>query len=328
MKRKYKILLGILLFIVVFYAVCNIIPPKKAVKENPFITNGLPMLCAHRGGAETSPENTIKAYKNVVSEYQADILETDLWLTSDNQVVLSHDSTINRTSDVEVVTGSNEKYYISDHTLKELKQFNFGYKFEINGTRPYGNLITDSNKEDREIIISENELSIVTLDELFACFYETHKEMLFIVEIKNSGEKGFIVADKIADLLNNKYPDYKNRIVVGTFNDEVEEYLKNNHSQILRGASPSAVIKFVATQVLKVNIFENQSIACLQLPLEEYGIPLTWDTYIKRAHRKNIAVQYWTINDAETMRELIEKGVDAIMTDNPALLREILNEYK
>lgn len=328
MKRKYKILLSILLFIVLFLGICNIIPPKKAVKENPFITDGLPMLCAHRGGAQTSPENTIKAYKNVVNEYQADILETDLWLTSDNEVVLNHDSTINRTSDVEEVTGSSEKYYISDHSLKELKQFNFGYKFEINGIRPYENLINETNKENREAIIQENELSIVTLDELFKCFYETNKEMLFIVEIKNSGEKGYKIADKIAELLNNKYPDYKNRIVVGTFNNEVEEYLKNNHPQILRGASPSAVIKFVATQVLKVNIFENQTIACLQLPLEEYGIPLTWDTYIKRAHRKNIAVQYWTINDAETMRMLIEKGVDAIMTDNPALLRQILNEYK
>ena len=79
---------------------------------------------------------------------------------------------------------------------------------------------------------------------------------------------------------------------------------------------------------IKVNIFENQTIACLQLPLEEYGIPLTWDTYIKRAHRKNIAVQYWTINDEKVMRELIDKDADAIMTDNPLLLKQVLDSYK
>lgn len=51
-------------------------------------------------------------------------------------------------------------------------------------------------------------------------------------------------------------------------------------------------------------------------------------TIIKRAHRRNIAVQYWTINDADEMRELIELGCDCIMTDNPELLSSVLEEYK
>jgi glycerophosphoryl diester phosphodiesterase len=42
----------------------------------------------------------------------------------------------------------------------------------------------------------------------------------------------------------------------------------------------------------------------------------------------NIAVHYWTINDEETMRTLIEKGVDGIMTDRPTLLNSILSEYR
>ena len=60
------------------------------------------------------------------------------------------------------------------------------------------------------------------------------------------------------------------------------------------------------------------------------GIPinLTWKTYIERAHRRNIAVQYWTINDADEMRFLIERDVDAIMTDDPLLLKKVLEEYK
>lgn len=327
MKKRYKILLGIVIGILSFLLVCNVIPPKKAVEENPFITDGLPLLCAHRGGSISNPENTLKAYKNSVKDYQVEILETDLWLTSDGELVLNHDSSINRTSDVEEITGSNEKYYISDHTLEELRQFNFGYKFEKDGKAPYKDLVSFDDP-NRANIIKENDLSIVTLDELFACFYETHKEMLFIVEIKNNGEKGYQAADIIENLLVNKYPDYKNRIVIGTFHDEIETYLKEEHSELFRGASPSAVIKFVATQLLKVNIFENQSIACLQLPLEEYGIDLTWNTYIRRAHRKNIAVQYWTINDEEEMHMLIEKGCDAIMTDDPELLRNVLNEYK
>ena len=57
-------------------------------------------------------------------------------------------------------------------------------------------------------------------------------------------------------------------------------------------------------------------------------LDLTWKTYIVRAHRRNIAVQYWTINDADDMRFLIERGADAIMTDDPLLLKQVLEEYK
>jgi glycerophosphoryl diester phosphodiesterase len=49
-------------------------------------------------------------------------------------------------------------------------------------------------------------------------------------------------------------------------------------------------------------------------------------TYINRAHRRNISVQYWTINDKETMRHLIKLGADVIMTDNPDLLYDVLKE--
>lgn len=46
------------------------------------------------------------------------------------------------------------------------------------------------------------------------------------------------------------------------------------------------------------------------------------------AHRRNMAVQYWTINDPDEMRMLIDLGCDCIMTDNPKLLQQILDEYR
>ena len=50
-------------------------------------------------------------------------------------------------------------------------------------------------------------------------------------------------------------------------------------------------------------------------------------TIIDRAHRRNVAVQYWTINDEAEMVQLIELGCDCIMTDNPKLLNEVLGKY-
>ena len=87
----------------------------------------------------------------------------------------------------------------------------------------------------------------------------------------------------------------------------------------------------IITQYLRVNIFDNSDFACLQIPMSyDVGIelPLNKKTLVRRAHRRNIAVQYWTINDPDEMRELIEMGVDCIMTDNPILLKQILEEYK
>lgn len=326
MKKKHKILLSILTVLLLFFLVINIIPPKKAIENNPFITEGQTMICAHRGGGANNPENSMKAFKACVYEYDVQILETDLWLTKDNQLVVSHDDSMNRTSDVEEVMGSDEEYLIEDHTLEELKQFNLGYNFEKDGNYPYRDIITDENR--RLEILKENDLSIITFDELFSQFYDDHKELLFIVEIKNPGEKGYIAADIINDLLTNKYPDYINRIVVGTFHDEITDYMSNTYPYILRGASVGDATKFIVTQLLKVNIFENQTFACLQLPEKQMGINLKWRTYIRRAHRKNIAVQYWTINDEKVMRELIEKDADAIMTDNPLLLKQVLDSYK
>ena len=70
----------------------------------------------------------------------------------------------------------------------------------------------------------------------------------------------------------------------------------------------------------------------MQIPLsydiKGINIPIESKSLVKRAHRRNIAVQYWTINDPDEMRMLIEMGVDCIMTDDPVLLAEILEEYK
>ena len=69
----------------------------------------------------------------------------------------------------------------------------------------------------------------------------------------------------------------------------------------------------------------------LQIPTSyDVGINLKLNkkTLIKRAHRRNIAVQYWTINDEEEMRELIELGCDCIMTDDPVLMKKVLEDYR
>ena len=172
-------------------------------------------------------------------------------------------------------------------------------------------------------------IQIATVDKLFEEFYESNPELMFIVEIKNSGELGY----KACEILNQtleQYPGYKDQIVVGTFHDEIEEELKTNYPELMRGAPTGTAAKFILTQYLGVNLFDNSDFACLQIPMSyDLGIKINLDkkTLINRAHRRNISVQYWTINEEEDMRKLIELGCDCIMTDNPKLLREVLQSY-
>ena len=173
-------------------------------------------------------------------------------------------------------------------------------------------------------------MQIATVEKLFEEFYQSNPDLLFIVEIKDSGERGYEACRILYETLE-KYPNYKKNIVVGTFHDEIEQELKEKYPDLLRGAPTGTAAKFVATQYLRVNLFNNSDFACLQIPMSyDVGIelPLVAKTLVKRAHRRNIAVQYWTINDADDMRTLIEMGCDCIMTDNPELLASVLEEYK
>ncbi|MBQ8289754.1 MAG: hypothetical protein IJY01_02655 [Clostridia bacterium] len=330
--RGLKITAIVLLAIAVFMLFINILPPRKNVENNPFVVGDgeLPMIAAHRGGGECNPENTLLAFREAVMTYHVDIIESDLYLTKDGHLVYNHDAYIDETCNVngdipyedmkELIKDKSKRHYIRDMTLAELKSYNFGFYFERDGERIY------RDAEDP----AELGLAIATVDELFSEFYESHPELLFIVEIKDEGERGYEATRLLNETLG-EFPAYRNRIVVGTFHDEIEAELKANYPDLYRGAPTGTAAKFIVTQLLGVNLFDGGDFACLQIPTD-YDVGITLNlargTFIRRAHRRNIAVQYWTINDEATMRELIELGCDCIMTDNPELLGRVLDEYR
>lgn len=334
--KKYKTLkiIGIILAVLLaFFVVINLIPPQKNVEENPFIVEegGLPLIAAHRGGGKNNPENTMLAFREAVRTIGVDIIESDLYLTKDGYLVYNHDAYIDETCNVNGDISLNEvkklcedeskRHYISDMTLDELKQYNFGYYFENeNGERIY------KDATDLEYM----GLQIATVDKLFEEFYKDYPDLMFIVEIKDDGERGFEACKVLYNTLES-YPNYKKQLVVGTFHDEIEKEIREKYPSLLRGAPTGSAASFILTQYLGVNIFDSGDFACLQIPMSyELGIEvgLVNRGLVERAHKRNVAVQYWTINDADDMRTLIELGCDCIMTDDPVLLQSILDEYK
>ncbi|QNG20884.1 glycerophosphodiester phosphodiesterase [Rhodococcus triatomae] len=76
-----------------------------------------PLVVAHRGASAALPEHTLAAYELALRE-GADGLECDVRLTRDGHLVCVHDRTVDRTSD-----GSG---VVSESTLAELREFNYG----------------------------------------------------------------------------------------------------------------------------------------------------------------------------------------------------------
>lgn len=334
-KQTVWIVIGsIVLTVALFFGLINLIPPKKNVQDNPFLVEKgeLPMIAAHRGGVINNPENTLLAFREAVETIGVDVIESDLYLTKDGYLVYNHDAYIDETCNVngdisldevkQLCRDKSKRHYICDMTLSQLQQYNFGYYFkDENGDRIY---------RDAENFV-ELGLQIATADQLFEMFYKSCPELLFIVEIKDGGDRGREACRVLFEVLS-QYPDYRDHVVVGTFNDEIEQELRDHYPTLLRGAPEGSAASFVITQYLGVNLFDRGDFSCLQIPLsydvKGIDVPLDKQTLIDRAHRRGVAVQYWTINDPDEMRMLIEMGVDCIMTDDPILLAQILEEYR
>lgn len=71
------------------------------------------LVIAHRADWRNACENSILAIENAI-DMGVDMIEIDLKKTSDNQLILMHDHTLDRTT-----TG---KGYVKDHTLAEIKE--------------------------------------------------------------------------------------------------------------------------------------------------------------------------------------------------------------
>jgi glycerophosphoryl diester phosphodiesterase len=66
--------------------------------------------------------------------------------------------------------------------------------------------------------------------------------------------------------------------------------------------------------------------ACVQVPSRRGLVPLVTPRFIETAHRRGLQVHVWTINDPDEMRQLLDLGVDGIMTDAPDVLKQVLDE--
>ncbi|TVR85843.1 MAG: hypothetical protein EA428_15175, partial [Spirochaetaceae bacterium] len=87
-----------------------------------------PAVIAHRGASIVAPESTWPAYE-IARDLGSDYLEADLQRTADGHIIVFHDQTLGRTSNVQEVYPDRADAEIGEFTLQELRQLDFGSWF-------------------------------------------------------------------------------------------------------------------------------------------------------------------------------------------------------
>jgi len=99
-------------------------------------------VIAHRGASSYAPENTLPAFR-LAFDMGADFIEYDLQVTKDKQLVVLHDQTLERTTNVEelfpargrIAAGDKsekKRWYVYDFTLAEIKKLDAGSWVGVN----------------------------------------------------------------------------------------------------------------------------------------------------------------------------------------------------
>ncbi|MGO9450280.1 MAG: glycerophosphodiester phosphodiesterase [Candidatus Binataceae bacterium] len=253
--------------------------------DTDFFAPSRPRVIGHRGAAGERPENTMVSFERAVAA-GALYLELDVHMTSDGEIVVSHDGNLARACDREGL--------IAQMTRVEIQAADAGYAFTVDGgaTFPFRG----------------RGVKVPRLADVLAAFTTTN----VVVEIKQT------VPNLVARLLETVDRSGARRRVMLT--SEQDEPVRE-----LRKLAPKVPTNFPYTDVAELlqamagNRPGYEALgAAIQIP-PQYG---TWQLVtpelVAFAHQLGVEVHVWTVNDEREMNELLDCGVDGIISDFPA----------
>ncbi len=264
-------------------------PGLRPRPGHPYLA-GAPHLVAHRGGSGLAPENTLEAFRSAVDDWGADILEMDVRLTADGHVVVIHDDTVDRTTD-----GSGP---VAGMTLEELQALDAGARF----TDPDG----AASFRGRGVCVPT-----------FEAILEAFPDMRLNVEAKERA----VARPLVDEILRH---GAQHRVLVAAEHERNRRDIPDYPGP--RGASRRDCLLFLATYRLPLVRRLTPRVDAFQVPEHWRGRRVVTPRLVAEAHRRNIPVHVWTVDDADDMRRLLSWGVDGIHTDRPDVLSAVLVE--
>ena len=243
-----------------------------------------PIVVAHRGFSMYAPENTIPSF--MWGKWAAaDMVELDFYTSKDGVLFCLHDGNLNRTTDVK------EKFDIENTALgnltsEQLRQLDAGkWKAPIYKGTPLPTL--------------EEALTAIQAD-----------GGITLVEHKiGSAEQCAAVLKKL---------DCVNDLVVQSFMADMQKVLPE---QITVALGPIGTRDGVKVPKEKLALDKEWVDSMLKLNVKGAA----WDSRVTKegieyAHEKGLKVFVYTIDNMQKAQELLDMGVDAIITNNPALI--------
>jgi glycerophosphoryl diester phosphodiesterase len=259
---------------------------------HPFFEAARPLVFAHRGGAALGPENTFAAFDRGMA-LGADGLELDVRLSRDGVVMVCHDATLDRTTNLRGRLGA--------FTADELATADAGHWFAADGDRPFRG----------------RGHGIPRLDRLL----ERYPAARLIIELKDNTvelARSVVAAIRRAHAIE--------RVCLGSFWLRALRAARALDPDLATSAAREEVrwalyrswIRWPVTRV-PYRGYQVCEIAG--------STRVVSPRFIEMSHRAGLAVQVWTVNEEPEARRLLSWGVDALITDRPDLMRPVVHDY-
>jgi glycerophosphoryl diester phosphodiesterase len=261
---------------------------------------------AHQGGAWESPSSTLHAIRHAL-DAGATAIELDVHATSDGELVVCHDATVDRTTD--------QSGTISSFTLEQLRRMDFSYWWipgaDVTPGRPAGEY------PFRGRAPADPWFGIATLREVL----EQFPGVVLNLDIKQTAPVVAPYEATLADLLAEF--DRVDDVIVASFLDAATD--------AFRAASPSVPTSAgtIATAEAWRAVQAGESmpevpVVAYQVPERQGDLVVVDERFVEAAHRSGKAVHVWTVNDVTAMERLLALGVDGIISDLPTTLCGVL----
>jgi len=279
--------------IAVIYIYLSLQTGERAIEREVFKRENSPvMVFAHRGGGGLIPENTLEAFV-YSARMGVDALELDVHSTADGTLVVNHDAAVDRTTD--------GRGRVNELTLAAVKKLDAGFVFSTDGGQTFP--------------FRGKGVTVPTLEEIFAAL----PEKTFNIEPKQHTPS--IIAPLCSLIRERKMTD---KVIVGSFNQTTIDDFRRQCPEVATSASPSEVSRFLALEKTGLADSYSPPMQALQIPQNLGALQIVSKEFVEAAHRRNLKVHVWTINETADMQRLIEMGVDGIMTDYPDRLLSLL----
>ena len=298
-------------------------------KEEEFYVIG------HRGAAGLAPENTLAAVKKAI-DMGVHAVELDVQLSADGIVVVYHDFQLNpditRSADGEWLE-SGERLPIKELTLEELKQYDVG---RLKPDTNYAARYPDQKPLDGE--------RILTLQEVFFLLKDREDEETRLwIEIKTSPEEPEVsqrpetVADAVVQFL--RIEAFSAHAMILSFDWRVLAHVQKTAPEI-----PTVYLSPIGTRWthvrrgqpepaqwtagIDVGAFDGSIPRAVKAAGGRYWAPnhmtITPDL-VQEAHQLGLKVFVWTPDSRERMLDLMDMGIDGIMTNRPDILKSVIH---